>query len=93
MHVSPFETFEGIAKFLALEVSIDRIEKAIRFSSFDVLRAQEDQHGFRERSIHADKFFRAGKTGSWRDVLSSKQIAAIIDRHRAQMANFDYLPK
>ena len=93
MHLSPIETFAQIAKFLEIDFRIDRIEKAVRFSAFDVLRAQEDQHGFRERSIHADKFFRAGKAGAWRDRLSPKQVDAIISRHREQMARFDYLPK
>ena len=93
MHLSPIDTFERIAKFLEVEFPIDRIEKAVRFSSFDVLRAQEDQHDFRERSIHADKFFRAGKAGAWRDRLSRRQIEAVVNRHREQMARFDYLPK
>ena len=92
MHQSPDKAFGEVAAFLGLDTAVEGIERAIRFSSFDVLRGQEDVHGFRERSIHANKFFRTGKMGSWRSTLTDKQVAAIVDRHRGQMARFDYLP-
>ena len=92
MHLSPPETFTGIAGFLGLDGDSERVERAIRFSSFDVLRQQEDDHDFRERSMHADKFFRAGKSGVWKTKLSSKQVQSIVAGHRDQMARFDYLP-
>ena len=92
MHESPTAAFAGIAHFLTLDAAVDRIEKAIAFSTFDVVRGQEDEHGFRERSIHAEKFFRTGRAGVWKEALSSKQVTAIVDRHSEQMARFDYLP-
>ena len=92
MHAAPGETFEAIARFLNLDAPTEKIEKAIRFSSFEVLRKQEDQHGFRERSVHTEKFFRSGKTNVWRDALLPRQISAIIKRHREQMSRFGYLP-
>ena len=92
MHSGPRETFETIARFLNIEASKEKIEKAISFSSFEVLRKQEDKHGFRERSVHAEKFFRSGKMNEWQEELLPRQISAIIKRHREQMSRFGYLP-
>ncbi len=92
MHRSATDTFSAIGRFLGIEADDNKIEKAIRFSSFDVLQAQEREHGFRELSIHADRFFRQGRVGGWRGVLSPRQVKMIVDRHREQMARFDYMP-
>ena len=92
MHRNPKETFGSITGLLGIDASPERIDRAIRFSSFDVLRGQEDAHDFRERSIHADKFFRAGKVGAWHTALTDTQVTTIVDRHRDQMVRFDYLP-
>ncbi|MFX9123758.1 sulfotransferase domain-containing protein, partial [Acinetobacter baumannii] len=62
----PLPTFTKVTRFLGLPAGRARIEKAIRFSSFDVLKAQEQRTGFVERSRRADAFFRAGRAGQWR---------------------------
>ena len=38
-------------------------------------------------------FFREGKAGQWKRVLTPQQVAAILDAHREQMARFDYVPR
>lgn len=88
----PFKVFSGIARFLGLDPPPARIEKAIKFSSFETLRDQEDKKGFKERTAHQKNFFRAGKAGAWRDVLSADQVARVVASHREQMARFSYLP-
>lgn len=88
----PFRVFSGVAKFLGLNPPPERIEKAIRFSSFETLREQEDDEGFRERTAHQKNFFRSGRAGTWRDELTREQIDRIVDKHRAQMTRFGYLP-
>jgi hypothetical protein len=40
-----------------------------------------------------EAFFREGKAGQWKKVLTKEQIAAIVDTHREQMARFGYLPE
>ncbi len=89
----PQSAFGKVVKFLQLQAPRPRIDKAIRHASFKVLRNQEERDGFRERSEHADHFFRSGKAGGWRDTLSPKQVSAIVDRHGEQMARFGYLPE
>jgi hypothetical protein len=92
MHERPTETFGGVMRFLGLDHPAERLERAIRFSSFKELRAQEDAHGFREKSLHAERFFRSGKKDEWRRRLNVDQVALIVERHREQMARFGYLP-
>jgi hypothetical protein len=88
----PLAGFGGVAKFLGIKAPRARLEKAIRHSSFKVLRRQEDRGGFSERSPAQERFFRSGKAGGWRDVLSDEQVARIVEDHREQMARFGYIP-
>ena len=88
----PGPTFRAISAFLGLKPPRERLERAMRHSSFRSLRAQEDRTGFIERTPSQDRFFRAGKVGSWREVLDDAQVRRVVERHRAQMKRFDYLP-
>lgn len=88
----PFKTFNGVAKFLGLNPPKDRVMKAIKFASFKELKKQEDTLGFKERSNHADSFFRKGESGGWRKELTAEQIEQICRDHTEQMARFNYLP-
>ena len=93
MTETPQRTFGAIAGFLGLSPGKPRLNKAIRFSSFKELRKQEAVSGFRERSHHADRFFRVGRTGQWRKELSTPQIDRIVAAHHEQMERFGYLPE
>lgn len=93
LKADPLARFTALARFLGIAAEQPRIEKAIRFSSFESLRAQEDRTGFIERTPVQDRFFRAGETGEWRKKLSPAQVKRLVERHRAQMKRFDYLPE
>ena len=86
-----FATFGGIARFLGLDVSKERLQRAIRFSSFNALKGLEARHGFAERSEHADRFFREGRKEQWKKLLGPEQVAAIEARHGDEMRRFGYL--
>lgn len=88
----PRQTFGSVAKFLGLSPPRDRLDKAIKFSSFKVLRNQESKSGFRERSQYSEHFFRVGRAGQWRNKLSAAQVDAVVSAHREQMTRFGYLP-
>jgi len=88
----PLVSFSRVARFLGLNPERARIERAIQASSFESLRAQEDQKGFRERSYKAEKFFRVGKAGQWRTALSKAQIDQVIEANKVQMERFGYWP-
>jgi Sulfotransferase domain len=89
---APEKTFAGIVKFLGVQPTEERLETAIDNSSFKVLSAQEQKHGFAERSAHQRRFFRTGKAGGWREGLSTQQVDRIVAAHGEQMARFGYLP-
>jgi Sulfotransferase domain len=89
----PVKTFSKVAKFLGLKPSKERVLKAIRFSSFKEMSKQEEKTGFKERSVHAERFFRSGKKNQWRDKLTEDQVHRIVDYHREQMQRFGYVPK
>jgi Sulfotransferase domain len=92
MLASPLKSFGAVVKFLGIEAPRSRIEKAIRLSSFQVLKEQERRLGFRERPRAMEAFFREGKAGQWKKALSKEQVAAIVSAHREQMERFGYVP-
>ncbi len=92
MLTKPMTAFQSVAAFLGLEPPQERLSSAIEFSSFDVLREQEQRHGFREKSMFAEAFFRSGTAAQWRKILSASQVDAVLGAHRDQMERFGYLP-
>ncbi len=93
LSAAPIKTFGALARFLGAEASPERLRRAVRFSSFRVLRAQEAEHGFIERTPAQDRFFRAGKVGGWKKHLNPSQVSRIVAGHGKQMARFGYVPK
>jgi len=91
MKSNPLKTFTEVVEFCELDMDEKRIKKAIEFSDFKVLKKQEQETGFKERSIHSENFFREGKTGSWKDKLTEKQIQKIIDKNKKTMEKLGYL--
>ena len=89
----PRIAFGNVCRFLGLKPPPDRLERAIKFSSFEMLRKLEDEKGFKERSATAQRFFRDGRKGQWREKLSEDQVRRIVAEHREQMARFDYVPE
>jgi len=94
MQQKPAKTFAGLSKFLGLPQDKERVKRAIKFSSFRELKKQEDKGGFSEaRPDGKARFFRQGKTGVWRGVLTDEQVARLIDAHGEIMTEFGYLSR
>jgi hypothetical protein len=55
------------------------------------LKEQEAKEGFREKPDKAERFFREGKSGQWREKLSRRQVRQIVSVHHKQMQRFGYL--
>jgi hypothetical protein len=91
MKKEPFATFKAMLTFMDIEVDEDKLKQAIKFSNFEVLKNQEDNAGFKERSHKATSFFRKGEIGSYRDELNSKQIEKITKYHQKMMLKYGYL--
>jgi hypothetical protein len=89
----PERAFGALARHLLLNPTGRQLAEAIELSSFERLKAQEKQKGFRERPPNADQeFFREGRAGQWKEVLTAEQIDRIVRDHGEQMQRFGYLP-
>lgn len=70
-------------------VDPDKVQKAVDFSRFERLRAQEEEADFRERR-GSSPFFRSGRSGDWRDHLSEAHVARLVACHGEVMRRFGY---
>ncbi|HEX2814017.1 MAG TPA: sulfotransferase domain-containing protein [Sphingopyxis sp.] len=91
MLADPRRVFAALADHLLLDPTPEQLDLAIERSSFDELRRQEEAEGYREKPKAAERFFRSGTAGQWRDILMPEQIERIVRRHHVQMARFGYL--
>lgn len=86
------EAFGEVVRFCGLPYEEARIRKAVAFSSFSELQHQEQEKGFRERSMAAPGlFFRRGQAGAWREELSPDLAERLIAVHGTMMRRFGYL--
>lgn len=91
MMKKPMETFSRAIRFARLEYTPEQIQKALAFSSFDVLQKQEEAEGFHEKSPSESPFFRKGEIGSWQAELTDLQARQIVRDHQDVMRRFGYL--
>jgi hypothetical protein len=91
MRRQPMEEFARAVRFLGAEEDCERLSRAVAFSSFETLQRQELAHGYREKPRGAPSFFRSGRVGSGREVLTEHQVARIIRDHGAVMRRLGYL--
>lgn len=92
MLAAPESAFGALARHLLLAPTAAQLADAIDRSSFEELQAQEERDGFRERPKQAQRFFREGRAGQWKEILTPEQVARIVKDHGEQMAKFGYLP-
>jgi hypothetical protein len=86
----PFTSFRRALRFSGATVGDDIIRRAVAFSDFRQLRAQEIAKGFREAQPSMERLFRRGVAGGWRDELTAAQTARIETNHGAMMQRLGY---
>jgi aryl sulfotransferase len=91
LKADPAQFFGAAMAFAGREAGIAEIERAIRHADFAELQRQESEKGFAERESRSAPFFRAGRAGGWRDVLTPEQIARIEDAHAPVMGRLGYV--
>lgn len=91
MLADPFQVFGGLARHLLMRPADEQLKLAIERSSFEVLKQQETEGGFLEKPPNAQRFFREGKAGQWREGLTRRQVRRIVRDHHVQMKRFGYL--
>ena len=90
MQADPIATFGGVVRFCGLDDDPTRIAKAVDFSRFERVQAQEQAEGFGEKMPLADSFFRSGQVGSWRAGMDDELAAALCAAHTGVMGRFGY---
>lgn len=88
----PKNQFTKLIQFLSWTLDHDRIERAIKFSDFRLLKNQEHETGFKEVSqvSKSGRFFRKGQAGNWSYGLTEEQINRILQDHSAVMSIWGY---
>lgn len=89
---APEKYFKEIVEFLTMPFNPEKFEFALNETTFEKLRADEEKRGFIELSENSKsgKFFRAGKAGQWKEVLTEAQIAKIEEDHGEMMKEYGY---
>jgi len=76
--------------FAGQEAAPSDVERAVANAAFEELQRQEAEKGFIEQAPGVAPFFRAGRAGAWREILSPEQRARIEDAHGLMMDRFGY---
>ena len=88
---APVTTFTSIAEFLHLSFDDSSIQTAIDTCHINKLKQQESELGFREKPNEAERFFRKGIVGDWKNHLNDNQMNQIIDTNREMILKLGYL--
>lgn len=92
MVAAPLKAYGALVRFLGLPKDLPRLKKALRFSSFRELQAQEQAGGFIEaRPDGKSRFFRAGEVGQWRGAMDQDLVDRLIAANRETMEAYGYL--
>jgi aryl sulfotransferase len=87
----PVSAFGEALRAVGIDASDEaRIAAAVEQADFDRLRAEEDRDGFSEKPPDAQRFFRRGRAGGWKDELPGDLAAAVRDEHLEIMDRFGY---
>ncbi|MEM8800805.1 MAG: sulfotransferase domain-containing protein, partial [Pseudomonadota bacterium] len=86
----PTETFGNVLKTIGLDPDPEKLDRAIRFSSFEEVSNQEEVDGFKERSPNSDRFFSKGTAGQWKSELDPELVAQVRRDHKRVMKKYGY---
>ncbi|MEO1139251.1 MAG: sulfotransferase domain-containing protein [Pseudomonadota bacterium] len=77
MLAKPAKTTEKVLDFLSVKVDRPKLAKAIRATTFETMKKQEEKQGFRERPEGMSAFFAKGKAGAWKEDLTPAQVGRL----------------
>lgn len=83
--------FNKALEFCGLKFDSDSIMRAIEYSEFKNLRKMEEDHGFKEKPIKMQEFFRFGDKGNWKTTLTNDMVNEIVNRNSLLMERYGYL--
>ncbi|PKQ11704.1 MAG: sulfotransferase [Alphaproteobacteria bacterium HGW-Alphaproteobacteria-1] len=87
----PETQFSRVLSHIGVPVDPERLQRAIGFSSFDVLSKQEEETGFIEKPKESEKFFGKGQKDQWKTDLDPALADIIRDKLGTTMKRYGYL--
>ncbi len=87
----PVGNFHRALTEVGLKVTKKKVREAVALAKFDRLKKMEEEVGFREKNSKVKSFFRSGKSGGYKDELTSEQIKLMTSQHRKVMKRLRYL--
>lgn len=90
MLAGPVDELRRIAEYGAIPHNDEALEKSVAATQFKTLREKEQRRGFKGGQVGDHPFFRSGRAGAWREILSQSQESRIRTAHGAMMARFGY---
>ncbi len=90
MKLNAFETFKNAVEFMELDYSDEQILRALEMTSFEKLRKQEENNGFKEKNIKSKFFFNKGEINYGQSLLTEEQIESIKNVNEEMMKHFGY---
>ncbi len=91
MLADPRTSFARMVEHLGMPLDVERLDRAILFSSFKELSEQEAKQGFIEKSEQAERFFAKGQKDQWKTDLPARLVKKMKHAHRKVMKQFGYL--
>ena len=73
----PARAMRGLLDFLSVRPDSARLARAIKATTFEAMKRQEEEHGFFERPAGMQAFFAKGQAGVWRENLSPAQVGRL----------------
>lgn len=83
--------FDILKTLLKIDISVEKVNKAVICSRFSALQYQETQFGFYEKQPTAKSFFRQGTSDNWKRELTKEQVERVIMDHGEVMTRLGYL--
>jgi hypothetical protein len=91
MLANPAQAFGALVQHVGFSPDPERLDRAIRFASFDEVSGQEAKTPFAENPGKSRTFFTSGKAGAWKEALSEELVSKIKTDHNDIMKRFGYL--
>ena len=69
----------GLLEFMRVKIDAPKLARAIKATTFEALKKQEEELGFQERPDGVQAFFAKGQAGVWKEELTPAQVERIMD--------------
>jgi hypothetical protein len=73
----PARVMRGLLDFLSVKPDSAKLAKAIKATTFEAMKTQEETQGFLEKPAGMQAFFAKGQAGVWREDLTPAQVGRI----------------